>query len=122
MKTRGTYLLLITAAFLLVCSCSMRKYDHRQTTEDEKILFDPVCRMEIDTSTALKTEFSGTVYYFDSEECQKVFLRNPDKFAALSPENSVKKHKHSSNMEMMGGVGAAVMLVAMTAMMVIRVL
>lgn len=76
---------------------------------------DPVCGTKVDTATALKTEYSHNVYYFDSEECQKVFLKNPKKFVA--PQSSHHKAGDMSGMGWMGGaVMVTVMAIAMTTM------
>jgi Cu+-exporting ATPase len=39
---------------------------------------DPVCGMEVDTSTAEWTyEYEGTTYYFCAEGCMKDFAEDP---------------------------------------------
>lgn len=69
---------------------------------------DPVCGVKVDTATNLKTEYNHNVYYFDSEECQKVFLKNPEKFVG-----SQASHYKAHNMSGMGWMGGAVMVTVM---------
>lgn len=75
---------------------------------------DPVCGMKVDTTTALKTDYNGRTYYFDKDECQKVFLKNPGKFANGEMQMS---HHNGNNMMGMGWWGGAVAVTAMVAMM-----
>jgi len=43
---------------------------------------DPVCGMRIDEKTApAKATYSGTTYYFCSNECKDKFNANPQKYA-----------------------------------------
>lgn len=78
---------------------------------------DPVCGMKVDTSTSLKTEYNGVIYYFDSQECQKVFLKSPEKFAVGG--SSHHNNKISHNMGWIGGTAmVAVMVLAMTTMII----
>jgi len=41
---------------------------------------DPVCGMEVDTASALKTELNGKMYYFCSESCRQKFLASPNDY------------------------------------------
>ena len=42
---------------------------------------DPVCGMDVETSTArLKSEYRGKTYYFCGPGCKKAFEANPEKF------------------------------------------
>jgi Cu+-exporting ATPase len=45
---------------------------------------DPVCGMEVDTDTDLKTEHDGETFYFCSRGCKLDFEEDPDKY--LDPE------------------------------------
>jgi YHS domain-containing protein len=40
----------------------------------------PVCNMEVDMSTGLKTEYQGHSYYFCSENDKNKFIGNPEKY------------------------------------------
>lgn len=42
---------------------------------------DPVCKMEVDESSAAATaEYKGKTYYFCAPGCKTVFLENPERF------------------------------------------
>jgi len=41
---------------------------------------DPVCGMEVDTSTELKFEYKGVTYYFCGRGCMLDFKEDPEKF------------------------------------------
>lgn len=42
---------------------------------------DPTCGMEVDTETALRTEYKGKSYYFCCATCKDVFEKEPEKYA-----------------------------------------
>lgn len=44
-------------------------------------VMDPVNGLMVDPATAPKTTYQGQTYYFSSEQSQKEFLENPEKFA-----------------------------------------
>lgn len=45
------------------------------------MVFDAVCKMEIDEKTAkLKSEYMAKTYYFCSPMCKQKFDRNPEEF------------------------------------------
>ncbi len=41
---------------------------------------DPVCKMEVDTDTNLKTEYEEQTYYFCSKGCMDDFTENPEEY------------------------------------------
>ncbi|MBM2838632.1 MAG: hypothetical protein HW415_1257, partial [Deltaproteobacteria bacterium] len=41
---------------------------------------DPVCKMEVDEDTSLKTEFEGKSYYFCSAICKSAFEKEPHRY------------------------------------------
>ncbi|MFP3045052.1 MAG: YHS domain-containing protein [Thermocladium sp.] len=41
---------------------------------------DPVCGMDVDSSTQYKSLFKGQVYYFCSRECKRKFDASPEKY------------------------------------------
>jgi Cu+-exporting ATPase len=45
---------------------------------------DPVCGMDVDTSTDLKLEYEGKTYYFCGRGCMLDFKEDPEKF--LDPD------------------------------------
>ncbi|MEZ4588286.1 MAG: YHS domain-containing protein [Gemmatimonadales bacterium] len=45
---------------------------------------DEVCGMEFeDSDAAAKSRFDGTVYYFCSERCKRMFKEHPDRYVVL---------------------------------------
>ena len=42
---------------------------------------DPVCKMEVDEDTSLKTEFEGKSYYFCSAIFKSAFEKEPHRYA-----------------------------------------
>ncbi len=46
------------------------------------IAVDPVCAMEVETSTPLRHVHAGTTYYFCSDGCRRRFARSPKRFLA----------------------------------------
>jgi YHS domain-containing protein len=54
---------------------------------------DPVCGMEVETSTDLKFEYEGETYYFCSRGCKLDFEDDPEKF--LDPEYQPAQHERS---------------------------
>jgi len=44
---------------------------------------DPVCKMQVEESTAAATsEYNGKTYYFCAPGCKKAFDENPEKYLA----------------------------------------
>jgi len=41
---------------------------------------DPVCGMEVDTSTDLRYEYNGVTYYFCGRGCKLEFEDDPEKY------------------------------------------
>ncbi len=53
---------------------------------------DPVCKMEVEESTAAaKSEHMGKTYYFCSPGCKKAFDENPTKYTE-GRENDMAGH------------------------------
>lgn len=88
-------------------------------TERLDIFIDPVCGKKVDSSSVLKAEYDGQIYYFDAIDCQKVFLKNPGKFA----DNESSKQNYSiwdgSHMGLIGGSGAVLVMVAIMTTLII---
>jgi YHS domain-containing protein len=54
---------------------------------------DPVCNMEVDTTTAeWKTQYKGQTYYFCSPGCLRSFEKEPEKYAAASAGQAPQTH------------------------------
>ena len=72
-------------------SCMMMHLtQHDDVYGGQKIIHDPVCGTVIaDTSSSKKYVYGNKTYYFDTEECQKVFQKNPEKFAYTENHHSV---------------------------------
>ena len=59
---------------------------------------DPVCGMEVDTTTAeWKTEYKGQTYYFCAPGCKRSFEKEPEKYLQGGPQVSMgdKDHPHT---------------------------
>jgi xanthine dehydrogenase accessory factor len=46
------------------------------------VAIDPVCHMEVETTSPLHAAHAGTTYYFCSDACRRKFVRTPAKFLA----------------------------------------
>ncbi|NOZ31035.1 MAG: YHS domain-containing protein [Crenarchaeota archaeon] len=61
---------------------------------------DPVCGMEVETTTQYKTVYKGQVYYFCSRQCLEAFRKNPDYYLEHGPQgmpgetHSHEEHEH----------------------------
>ncbi len=63
----------ITLIFLIATtSCMSLKQTNYSTGKN----VDPVCGQVVANST-ISTKLGRTVYYFDSEECRSVFMKDP---------------------------------------------
>lgn len=58
----------------------MSQHDE-STTEDPRLVTDPVCGMEIDPTTAAASrEHDGTTFYFCSLGCARAFDADPHRY------------------------------------------
>lgn len=58
-------------------------------------VIDPVCGMEVETTTAQwKTDYKGTTYYFCGPGCKRSFEKDPEKFLREGPSVSMSSEKH----------------------------
>ena len=58
---------------------------------------DPVCGMEVDSTTLYKTIHKGKVYYFCSNTCLEEFKARPDYYLEHGPQGmpgETSHHKH----------------------------
>ena len=53
---------------------------HTHPTEPQPLPIDPVCGMEVDPSTDLRTDYKGTTYFFCHPSCLERFTANPAEF------------------------------------------
>jgi YHS domain-containing protein len=57
--------------------------------------WDPVCKMEVDETTAQwKSEYMGETYYFCCPGCKNSFDENPGKYLAPDSEQESDSHNH----------------------------
>ena len=53
-----------------------------RNSEEDMMVTDPVCKMQIDESKAAgKSEYQGKTYYFCAQSCKKEFDANPQQYA-----------------------------------------
>jgi YHS domain-containing protein len=56
------------------------------------IAIDPVCGMEVETTTAeWKTQYQGQTYYFCAPGCKRTFEKEPEKFLRNGPSVQMDK-------------------------------
>jgi P-type Cu+ transporter len=53
---------------------------HTSATEPQSLPIDPVCGMEVDPSTDLRTDYKGTTYFFCHPSCLERFTEDPESF------------------------------------------
>ena len=53
---------------------------HTPATEPQSLPIDPVCGMEVDPSTDLRTDYKGTTYFFCHPSCLERFTEDPESF------------------------------------------
>jgi len=54
----------------------------------------PVCGMEVEESTSLKTMYRGKVYRFCSDGCKNAFTANPNEYIKGGPKGMPGHHTH----------------------------
>ena len=86
--------ILLGAALLALSACSTNKrllapdpearhISKEKPSHPHKRGVDPVCGVTMDHADAFwHSDYLGTKYYFDSEECKRQFDENPDLFSA----------------------------------------
>lgn len=51
---------------------------------------DPICGMEVDTTTAQwKADYKGQTYYFCAPGCKRTFEKDPEKALKAGPSHSM---------------------------------
>ncbi len=53
---------------------------HTPATEPQSLPVDPVCGMEVDPSTDLRTDYKGATYFFCHPSCLERFTEDPESF------------------------------------------
>ena len=56
---------------------------------------DPVCHMTVNTASAKSAVYSGTVYYFCSNECRDRFEAAPQSYIGAEATREPKQMEHS---------------------------
>ena len=52
---------------------------------------DPVCDMQVEEQNAAGlSEYEGTTYYFDSDECMSKFNQHPEQYADRSDKEELR--------------------------------
>ncbi|HHX4058147.1 TPA: YHS domain-containing protein [Burkholderia contaminans] len=59
---------------------SRREHDHRAMRDESSALNDPVTGNRVDPAHAIKAEYNGRTFFFESESSRTVFLQNPSRF------------------------------------------
>jgi Cu+-exporting ATPase len=55
--------------------------DREETSTQALIAVDPICKMDVDISTAsLMSEYQGKTYYFCNPYCKETFNKNPEEY------------------------------------------
>jgi YHS domain-containing protein len=127
MQNKGTqpYALIKSNRFILVMGIcflfsSCITLNQISDTAQDSNFIDSVCGMETDSTSQFRTEFNGKRYYFDSSECQMVFLKNPQKFAGGEiVHHSAKRNNSANHMGMADGASALLVMVAIMTTMII---
>jgi heavy metal translocating P-type ATPase len=70
---------------------------HTPATEPQSLPIDPVCGMEVDPSTDLRTDYKGTTYFFCHPSCLERFTADPQSFLEpREPDRNSEKRAASS--------------------------
>ncbi|MEQ8551776.1 MAG: YHS domain-containing protein [Cyclobacteriaceae bacterium] len=101
----------ITLIFLIATTSCMSLKQTNYSTSGKNV--DPVCGQVVADST-ISTKLGHTVYYFDSEECRSVFLKDPERF-------TTQKNRAQNHMTHWGILGGSVMVVSMAVIMLFTI-
>ena len=55
---------------------------------------DPVCGMEVESTTPYKTIYKGKAYYFCSSMCLEEFKKNAEYYLTHGPQGMPEHHEH----------------------------
>jgi len=64
------------------------------TSQNEQLAIDPVCGMNVEIRKAVKTQYSGQVYYFCCPHCQQTFESRPQEYLGAYSKNIAHRLKH----------------------------
>nr|MDO8081152.1 YHS domain-containing protein [Candidatus Freyarchaeota archaeon] len=66
----------------------------KQIRQEKHITTDPVCGMKVEPEEAAgKVEYKGYVFYFCSEEHEREFRKNPEKYFSEVKQKKLEKHE-----------------------------
>ena len=102
---------LAIALLFLIGGSSCMSLTHANHSTPNKMI-DPVCGQVVAEDSTITTKVGQTTYYFDSEECRSVFLKDPERFANQNNTGS----NHSMHWGILGG---SVMAISMVVMMLL---
>jgi Cu2+-exporting ATPase len=88
----GALLMSLSTVIVALNAQTLRKYGPRGTEfmGGRYTYRDPVCGMEVEPENAYsKIEYGGNIIYFCSEDCEKKFRENPEKYLS-----KIKKEEH----------------------------
>ena len=100
---------------MMMMPAHMSDMDHSNNTSSEARI-DKVCGKTVGPESTFTYDYSGTTYYFDTEQCLTVFKNNPDHFLQKSPDDS-----HKKNMKTTMWIGGAIVMTAMMVVMMISI-
>ncbi len=60
---------------------------------------DPVCGMDVDKATAVRTTHDRITFFFCSEKCRQQFERDPDEFAGAPDGERKRGHGEKTRQE-----------------------
>ncbi|MGQ9721446.1 MAG: YHS domain-containing protein [Candidatus Jordarchaeum sp.] len=81
---------------MAINSQTLRKYEPKEAEFREKkhITTDPVCGMKVKPEEAKgKAEYQDQIFYFCSEEHEKEFLKNPEKYVSKMKQEKPVEHE-----------------------------
>ena len=98
---------------------SENKNQNEHSNSEMKMTKDLVCGMQVGTNTAWTFDHEGNTYYFDSEECLKVFQKDPQQF--VKSEVKMNKENNKGNVSkaaIWGGVAMVTMMIVMMTILI----
>jgi uncharacterized membrane protein YraQ (UPF0718 family) len=62
--------------------------------QNQQMVVDPVCGMNVEVGNAVKTEYGGEAYYFCCPHCQQTFENSPQEYAQAQSRDVTHRLKH----------------------------
>lgn len=60
----------------------------------QNLAVDPVCGINVETGKAIRTEYSGEIYYFCCSRCQQTFASRPKEYLGTYSQSTAHRLKH----------------------------